>query len=70
MVAKLMESVFLTSFDFCLNTMENDQARSKIDTKEGYPIATSKKTFDKVFENVFKEIMNIHETGKNMKMVR
>lgn len=69
-VAKAMESVFLASFDFCLNTSENEEVRQEIDTNEGYPVGASKKTFDTVFKKVFEEIKVIYEKGGEMKMVR
>ena len=66
MVAKLIESVFLASFDFCLNDSENEEVRLKIDTNEKYPVATSKQRFDKVFKKAFDEIKLIYEAGENV----
>ena len=66
MVAKLIESVFLASFDFCLNKSENGDVRLKIDTNEKYPVAISKKRFDKVFKKALDEIKLIYEAGENV----
>lgn len=67
MVAKLMESVFLASFDFCLNESENKAVRSTINTSNSFPVAESKKKFEDVFEKVFNLIKHFHESVKNMK---
>ena len=67
MVAKLMESVFLASFDFCLNDSENKAPRSTINTSDLFPVAESKKKFEDVFEKEFNLIKHFYETVKNMK---
>lgn len=67
MVAKLMESVFLASFDFCLNDSENEVLRPTIDTNDQFPVAASKKKFEDVLQKVFNQITQFYQTVKNMK---
>ena len=68
MIAKLMESIFLASFDFCLNDSENEVLRLTIDTDGQFPVAESKKKFEGVFEKVINQIKHFYDSTKNMKM--
>ena len=64
MQAKLMESVFLSTFDFCLNTEENGSVRKSIDTNDQFSIGASKPGFDSSFGNVMKEITSVYDEYK------
>ena len=68
MIAKLMESIFLASFDFCLNDSENEVPRLTIDTDGQFLAAESKKKFEDVFEKVNNLIKPFYDSAKNMKM--
>ena len=59
MQAKLMESVFLSAFDFCLNTEENGHIRVNIDANHQFPVEESKSGFDITFNNVIEEISSV-----------
>ena len=61
MQAKLMESVFLNSFDFCLNIQENGGIRDTIDTRDQFPPEHSKENFDIEFGNIMKEIGSFYD---------
>ena len=60
MQAKLMESIFLITFDFCLNTEENGSVRKSIDTNSQFSIGGPKPSFDSRFGNVMKEITSVY----------
>ena len=60
MHSKLMESVFLKSYDFCLNDQENGGIRETIDTRGQFPPECSKDNFHIEFGNVMKEINNFY----------
>ena len=64
MQAKLMESVFLATFDFCLNKEENGNVRTILDTEKQFPADASKTDFDNVFDNVMKEITRFYNEYK------
>ena len=64
MQAKLMESVFLATFDFCLNTEENGDVRASLDTNDQFPVDASKSGFDTTFDNVMKEIKKFYDQYK------
>ena len=64
MQAKLMESVSLSTFDFCLNTEEIGNVRKSINTNDQFSIGASKPGFDSSFGNVMKEIMSVSEEHK------
>ena len=58
--AKLMESVMLATFDFCLNTEENGNIRGIIDARRTYTIHQSKPMSDHVFGNVMGAINSVY----------
>ena len=64
MQAKLMESVFLSTFDFCLNTEENGSVRKSTDINSQFSIEASKPSFDSNFGNVMKEITSVYDEYK------
>ena len=64
MQAKLMESVFLATFDFCLNKEENGNVRTILDTEKQFPADASKTDFDNIFDNVMKEITQFYNEYK------
>lgn len=64
MQAKLMESVFLNGFDFCLNTEENGVIRLEVDTEKQFEPEDSKPDFDITFGNVMNEINTVHHEYK------
>ena len=64
MQSKLMESVFLAAFDFCLNEEENGKVRLTIDTGNQLRPEDSKPDFDITFDNVMKEIKNFYDEYK------
>ena len=59
MQAKLMESLFLATFDFCLNKEENGNVRTILDTEKQFPA-----DFDNIFDNVMKEITQFYNEYK------
>ena len=59
MQAKLMESVFLDSFDFCLNEKENGEVRLRVDLTEQYKAEDVKHNFDINFGNAMKGITEV-----------
>ena len=65
-VAFLMESVFLASFDFCLNNVQNGPVRNEIDFGQGNSFETSKEKFDNVFKMVVQRIAKIDQVGKGV----
>lgn len=60
MQSKLMESVFLEAFNFCLNTEENGDIRLIVDTDQQFKPEDSKQNFDITFGNVMKEIQAVY----------
>ena len=64
MQAKLMESVSLSTFDFCLNTEEIGSVRKSINTNDQFSIGASKPGFDSSFGNVMREIASVYEEYK------
>ena len=66
MQAKLMESVFLATFDFCLNTEENGNVRTSLDTEDQFPSDASKPGFDTTFDNVMKELNKFYDEYKRV----
>lgn len=63
-ISKIMESVFLSTFDFCLNTEENGSVRKSIHTNDQFSIGASKPGFDSSFGNVMREIASVYEEYK------
>ena len=61
-----MESVFLATFDFCLNTEENDNVRTSLDTEDQFPFDASKPGFDTTFDNVMKELNKFYDEYKRV----
>ena len=64
MQSKLMESVFLAAFDFCLNEEENGKVRLTIDTGKQLRPEDSKPDFDITFDNVMNEIKSFYDEYK------
>ena len=65
-IAKLMESVFLSAFDFCLNREENGgYIRTNIDFTQQYTVAQSKHNFQITFDNIMTDITNIYTRYRN-----
>ena len=50
-----MGSLFLATFDFCLNKEENGNVRTILDTEKQFPA-----DFDNIFDNVMKEITQFY----------
>ena len=65
-ITKLVESIFLAAFNFCLNTEENGDIRVKLDTDDQYPVTASKPGFDIAFNNVMEEINKFYEEYKQV----
>ena len=59
-----MESVFLATFDFCLNTVENGNVRTSLDTDDQFSVDASKPGFDTTFDNVMKELNKFYKEYK------
>ena len=65
-IAKLMESVFLAAFDFCLNKEENGGAiRANIDFSSQFSVEQSKHDFQIIFDNIMRYITNIYNSYSN-----
>ena len=64
MQEKLMESVFLATFDFCLNTEQNDNVRTSLDTNDQFSVDASKPGFGTTCDNVMKEVKNVYDEYK------
>lgn len=62
MQAKLMESVFLKAFDFCLNSQENYVVRTELDVGTIFRPEDSKENFDIIFNNIMQEIKDVYES--------
>ena len=65
-IAKLVESIFLATFNFCLNTEENGDIRVKLDTDDQHSVVASKPGFDIAFNNVMEEINKFYEEYKQV----
>lgn len=63
-MSKLIESIFLAAFNFCLNTDENGDIRTNLDTGDQYSVVTSKPLFDITFDNIMKEIKTFYDKYK------
>ena len=63
--AKLIESVLLATFDFCLNTEENGPLRANIDARQRFTIQQSKPMSDYIFQSVMQEINNVYGEYRN-----
>ena len=66
MQAKLMESVFLDSFDFCLNEKENGEVRLKVDATAQYKAEDIKHNFDINFGNAMDCITKVFNNYKHV----
>ena len=60
MIAKLLESVFLAAFDFCLNKEENGNVRRNIDLHQQFLVEHSKPSFNSMLANIMDEIARFY----------